>query len=396
MHRVSPPEGTIAACFGQQSARAAMRRHPKLLRQLGEKRLLISEDLGQRGVEVEIGDPVDLGKALPLAGARRPFGLEIIAAAIAEIQIGCERKGMHGLAAFLLDRVERHELAIGHEAGLLGELAPRAGEEIARFHQPLRDRPRAGILLCPERTARMREQYLQAVLEPVGEDSSADVAATRHGENDVVTAVLVQHVAKRRAAEPPFRFTIPTTLRSGDDRDNPERAGLDDNDLIVHDEVEEATPRRMDFHDRGGHGHQVHRARHHRADADVEVHIRHPVDVAAPEHRFTDPRALLGVERRRAGAGLALAGLLLALAGLASLPGLPLLALALTRARLCLIAVLRGSALPTLASTLATALTLALTTVHLAARTAAIHLRPGALAGRAAARRRAHLFRRSR
>src|SRR5215216_1012825 len=190
-----------------------------------------------------------------------------------------------------------------------------------------------------------------------------------------------------------------TTLRSGDDRDNPERAGLDDDDLVVHDEVEEATPRRMDFHDRGGHGHQVHRARHHRADADVEVHIRHPVDVAAPEHRFTDLGALLGVERRRAGAGLALAGLLLALAGLAglaSLPSLPLLALTLTGARLCLITVLRGSALPTLASTLATALTLALTAVHLAARTAAIHLRPGALAGRAAARRRAHLFRRSR
>src|SRR5215211_5314666 len=193
-----------------------------------------------------------------------------------------------------------------------------------------------------------------------------------------------------------------STPRSGNDGDDPERAGLDDDDLVVHDEVEEATPRRMDFHDRGGHGHQVHRARHHRADADVEVHIRHPVDVAAPEHRFTDPRALLGVERRRAGAGLALAGLLLALAGLAglaglaSLPSLPLLALALTGARLCLIAVLRGSALPTLASTLATALTLALTTDHLAARTAAIHLRPGALAGRAAARRRAHLFRRSR
>src|SRR2546423_1362221 len=129
----------------------------------------------------------------------------------------------------------------------------------------------------------------------------------------------------------PSAFTTRWPLPSGDDGDDLERAGLDDDDLVVDDEIEEATPRRMHFHDRGGHRHQMHRARHHDADADIEVHIRHPVHVAAFEDGLTDARALLGIEGRRAGARGA-GALTLARPGLA--------VLALTGARLALIAVL--------------------------------------------------------
>src|SRR5262249_26872287 len=60
----------------------------ELAGELVDERLLIDENLLQRRVDIEIGDAVDLRKALPLAGARRPFRLEVIAAALREIEVG--------------------------------------------------------------------------------------------------------------------------------------------------------------------------------------------------------------------------------------------------------------------------------------------------------------------
>src|SRR5215510_14043642 len=128
------------------------------------------------------------------------------------------------------------------------------------------------------------------------------------------------HANTRRAAEPPFCPLAKCAPRSRDDRDDPQRARLDDDDLVVDDEILEAAPRRVDFHDRGRDRYQVNRARHHGTDADVEGHVAHAVDIAALEHRLAHLGALLGAQRRRGGAALALAGLR---SGLAR--GLPLL-----------------------------------------------------------------------
>src|SRR5262249_50725283 len=78
----------------------------------------------------------------------------------------------------------------------------------------------------------------------------------------------------------------------------------------------------MNFHDRCRHGDQTHGVRHDGANADVEVDTRHTIDVAAPQHRLADLRALLGIQARRtragAGPGLSGPGSSLALAGLLS------------------------------------------------------------------------------
>src|SRR5262249_12638849 len=114
--------------------------------------------------------------------------------------------------------------------------------------------------------------------------------------------------------------------RSRDDRDDPQRARFDDDDLVVDDEILEAAPGRVDFHDRGPDRDQVNRAWHHAADADVEVHAADTVDIATLEHGLAHLGALLGAQRCRSGAaltGLALAGLRSGLA--LRCGGLPLL-----------------------------------------------------------------------
>src|SRR5205807_91429 len=88
---------------------------------------------------------------------------------------------VNDLAALLLHRGERDEWAVRNQARLLGELAPRAGEQIAGFHEALRDGPDAFVLLRPQRAARMREQDFQAVVVAIGEDSGAHLAPARHG-----------------------------------------------------------------------------------------------------------------------------------------------------------------------------------------------------------------------
>src|SRR5215813_13058184 len=199
------------------------------------------------------------------------------------------------------------------------------------------------------------------------------------------------HANTRRAAEPPFCPHAKCAPRSRDDGDDPQRARLDDDDLVVDDEILEAAPGRVDFHDRGRDRDQVNRAWHHGADADVEVHAADTVDIATLEHRLAHLGALLGAQRCRSGAaltGLALAGLRSGLAlrcgGLALLR--PALALLLgSRLALLLRFGLAGLRLRGIAIHLARAALAALAGARLAAGTAvhlaatAFHLR--ALAG---------------
>src|SRR5262245_43531384 len=125
----------------------------------------------------------------------------------------------------------------------------------------------------------------------------------------------------------------------GDDR---VVARMDDDDLLVHDEVEVSAPSRMDFDDRRGHRDELHavtRDRHADAQVDIDVGAGDAGHVAALQHRAADLGLLLAgeVDRAARAVGLALrARLLAALATLRVLAGLlavTALALAL-RARL--------------------------------------------------------------
>src|SRR6266540_4364076 len=119
--------------------------------------------------------------------------------------------------------------------------------------------------------------------------------------------------AQRRAATPPFSARQPER-RSGDDGDDLQAAGLDDDDLVIHHEIQEPAPRGMDDDDFLRNRDEMHGFRDHGAHAGVEVHVGHAVDAAGLEHRLLDLRPLFGRQRRGGGCRAALARLLLGLA----------------------------------------------------------------------------------
>jgi hypothetical protein len=84
---------------------------------------------------------------------------------------------MNELAAGLPEAAERKEFALGREARLFAKFALRCGEQIfSGCNEPLRDRPRARILLHPERPAGMDQEELGgAALLPEQEEPRADI-----------------------------------------------------------------------------------------------------------------------------------------------------------------------------------------------------------------------------
>ncbi len=71
--------------------------------------------------------PIDLGKRLPAAAARRPFDLEDVARKLRHIEIALDGKGLDLLAAALADVSERRQRSGKRTAQLLRELPPRHG-----------------------------------------------------------------------------------------------------------------------------------------------------------------------------------------------------------------------------------------------------------------------------
>src|SRR5437879_7903486 len=94
----------------------------------------------------EPGAAVDLGEALPHAGARRPFHLEFVADDVVGVDIALDREAVDDLAARLLRGRQRQEFAVYHLSRLLGELAARRIESTLRVAElALGDRPGAKI-----------------------------------------------------------------------------------------------------------------------------------------------------------------------------------------------------------------------------------------------------------
>jgi len=136
-------------------------------------------DFGARVVERKPPGAVDFRKRLTLPASRRPFELERIRAHGGDVQIAFNGKALHNLAAFLL-----HVAKIGHRAlrcgtKLLLELATRSDQDIlASLRLAFRDRPRAKILLGPERSPGMNEQHVDVAAHALPHQESR--AQLRH------------------------------------------------------------------------------------------------------------------------------------------------------------------------------------------------------------------------
>jgi len=82
---------------------------------------------------------------------------------------------MYELAALLSQRCQREEGAARLQSRFLVEFTNGAFEQIARFHGAFRDRPGAFVAPRPIRSARMREQNLQAVPAAEGKNAGANL-----------------------------------------------------------------------------------------------------------------------------------------------------------------------------------------------------------------------------
>jgi hypothetical protein len=125
-------------------------------------------------------DPVDLGELPDLPGSPRPFQLEGVALAVADVQIAANGEGGDDLAAGLLDWGELEAGPGGDvEADLLTELTLGGGPWVLVIGVlALRDRPRAVVLACPKRPAGMADQHFgDTVGDPVQQETGA---AFRH------------------------------------------------------------------------------------------------------------------------------------------------------------------------------------------------------------------------
>src|SRR5208282_1053406 len=92
-----------------------------------------------------------------------------------------ERPGVHRLAAFLLNRRERDDVAAGDEVRLLGEFPLRRGEEIgAAFGDAFWNGPSSVVFPCPEWPTRMREQDFQGIPATERQETGADLGPAAH------------------------------------------------------------------------------------------------------------------------------------------------------------------------------------------------------------------------
>ena len=159
------------------SARIALRsiRAANALLDFTQQRLLISKNFGHGERQREVGDPIDLGKALPQARSRRPLHLEHIAGEAGKIEVDFGGESVHGLAGLLVNRRKRDHRARDFEAGLFGKFAPCRGDKLfAGADQTFRYRPYALIFLCPEGTAGMPQQHFKLFAAAKRQDTGTD------------------------------------------------------------------------------------------------------------------------------------------------------------------------------------------------------------------------------
>src|SRR5262245_27411474 len=98
-----------------------------------------------------------------------------MAAEVREIELALDREGVKSLAALLLDRRQRHELAIGDKAGVIGEELPGAGEKITRSGFILADRPDTAVLFRPERATRSHQQDLGPGVDAIDDEPDVGI-----------------------------------------------------------------------------------------------------------------------------------------------------------------------------------------------------------------------------
>ena len=125
----------------------------------------------------EPADPVDLGKCLRLPERGGHSISNVLLANFVRSKSASKAKPCTVLPLFCRTGLSGSERSLRGEAGLLAEFAERAGQQIVRPHQPLRDGPGAVVLARPERPARMRQQEFEFVPPPVGEEACADFVA---------------------------------------------------------------------------------------------------------------------------------------------------------------------------------------------------------------------------
>src|SRR3954469_16321366 len=77
---------------------------------------------------------------------------------------------------------------------------------------------------------------------------------------------------------------------------DPERHWIDDDDFIPNDNDAVPAEPRIDTHDLFWDGDEAYATRHHRADAKINVDVRHVRDIAARDYHVANARALLLID----------------------------------------------------------------------------------------------------
>lgn len=132
-----------------------------------ERDSLARQHHGARRGEIEPLCPIDLRKGSHRPAAWWPFDLEHIAVDRLRIEIALADEEMDQLAARLPKAAERDERAGDRNAGFLLELPRGSGGGILIIlYTALRNLPRAGVTIPPERATGMDQQDGQAVNVP--------------------------------------------------------------------------------------------------------------------------------------------------------------------------------------------------------------------------------------
>src|SRR5438552_5241214 len=118
--------------------------------------------LDASGIEIEPRAPIHLGEDQEFSRSARPFCAGRVADHGVGIGIAFPRPRVNGLSRLLPDGAERNEGTVRHDRGLLLKLSTSRVEEILAFVDgAFRNRPRAVIAVCPERTAGMGKKDLE-------------------------------------------------------------------------------------------------------------------------------------------------------------------------------------------------------------------------------------------